>query len=43
MPEILTKILKLRKKIEAFPIYEYWKDIGNLDDYDIVSKKFKKK
>ena len=43
MTTIITKSQKLDKKIGIFPIHEYWKDIGNLDDYAIASKRNEKK
>jgi dTDP-glucose pyrophosphorylase len=33
MPTLLQTILNENKKICAFPIHEYWVDIGNIDDY----------
>ena len=35
MPEILIRGSKLGKKIEVFPIYEYWKDLGTPEDFKL--------
>jgi NDP-sugar pyrophosphorylase family protein len=33
MTTILQNVMSAGQKICAFPIHEYWMDIGNLDDY----------
>jgi dTDP-glucose pyrophosphorylase len=33
MPTVLSSMLAEKKKVSAFPITEYWIDIGKLDDY----------
>jgi dTDP-glucose pyrophosphorylase len=33
MPNLLQKIIQDKKKLSAFPIHEYWLDIGNTKDY----------
>ena len=39
MPEILQSAHNMGKKIGAFPLYEYWKDLGNPDDFKIAKTK----
>ena len=39
MTSIISKAKKLDKKIGIFPIYEYWKDIGSPDDFEIVNSR----
>ena len=34
MPEIINNAHKLKKKVGIFPIFEYWRDIGNPDDFE---------
>ncbi|GJL54503.1 MAG: alcohol dehydrogenase [Nitrospirales bacterium] len=34
MPEVLNTLRKKKKEIYAFPIHEYWLDIGQRDDFD---------
>ena len=38
MPNIIQKSYEAGKKIGIFPIYEYWKDVGNTKDYNLVNK-----
>ncbi len=33
MPELINTLLNKRKKLVCFPIYEYWLDIGTIDNY----------
>ena len=39
MPEIINNAHKLKKKVGIFPIFEYWRDIGNLDDFEKEKRK----
>ncbi|MER2076740.1 nucleotidyltransferase family protein [Psychrobacillus psychrotolerans] len=34
MPELYKKLMNEQKKVSAFPLREYWLDIGRLDDYE---------
>lgn len=34
MPELFNKLLEQNKSVSAFPIREYWLDIGRMDDYE---------
>ena len=34
MPDIIKMAHKVNKKIGIFPIFEYWRDIGNPDDLE---------
>lgn len=34
MPELFNKLLELSMTVSAFPIREYWLDIGRMDDYE---------
>ncbi|AOV08502.1 nucleotidyltransferase family protein [Sporosarcina ureilytica] len=34
MPELFKKLMSEEKKVLAFPLREYWLDIGQLDDYE---------
>ena len=39
MPKVINRARKKGMKIEIFPMYEYWKDIGNLEDFKIAEKR----
>ncbi len=41
MTEVIDKSYSLNKKIGIFPIFEYWKDIGNLKDFISENNKIK--
>ena len=41
MTELILKANKLGKKIGIFPIYENWKDIGSIKDFNLANKKQK--
>jgi NDP-sugar pyrophosphorylase family protein len=34
MPTVFEKVISLRREVVAFPIREYWLDIGKMDDYE---------
>lgn len=34
MPELYKRLMKEQEKVSAFPVREYWLDIGRLDDYE---------
>lgn len=40
MPELLRVLLSQGKEISAFPIREYWIDIGRFDDYERANHEF---
>jgi dTDP-glucose pyrophosphorylase len=40
MPDLLEKQIKKGLKVSVFPIHEYWKDIGHINDFQNVSKSF---
>ena len=40
MPDIISKNLKKDKKINLFPIHEYWLDIGNINDFKKAQEEF---
>ena len=39
MPEFLTNQIKSKRKINVFPINEFWLDIGHLQDFQAATKK----
>lgn len=43
MPSLLDKMLTLKQNVCAFPIHEYWLDIGRKDDFEQASNDFLKK
>ena len=38
MPSLISMANNLGKKIGIFPIHEYWKDVGNPIDYELVNR-----
>lgn len=34
IPDLVQELFKTKQRIKAFPILEYWKDIGHLDDFN---------
>ena len=34
MPDLLTSLIEQKNKVSAFPIHEYWLDIGRPGDYE---------
>lgn len=40
MPELVTKSIELKKQVSAFPLHEYWLDIGSPEDYERANKEF---
>lgn len=32
MPDLIERVISSNRKVAAFPIHEYWRDIGRLDD-----------
>ncbi|MGM8213706.1 nucleotidyltransferase family protein [Virgibacillus sp. W0430] len=40
MPELFNKLMDKRKEISAFPLREYWMDIGRMDDYEKANGEF---
>ncbi|MEK3994161.1 nucleotidyltransferase family protein [Psychrobacillus sp. FSL K6-2365] len=41
MPELYKKLMNDQKKVSAFPLREYWLDIGRLDDYEKAKGDYK--
>ncbi len=41
MPTLFTKLIENGKKTSAFPIHEYWLDIGRVDDFNRANNEFK--
>lgn len=41
MPELYKELMKEKKKVSAFPLREYWLDIGQLDDYEKANGDYK--
>ena len=41
MPELYKKLLNEQKKVSAFPLREYWLDIGRLGDYEKANSDYK--
>ena len=41
MPFLINKAQKIKKKIGVYPIYEYWRDVGNSSDFELVNKEKK--
>lgn len=40
MPNLLNKFIMEQQKISMFPLHEYWRDIGQLNDFEGVQKDF---
>jgi len=40
MPDLLEQQIKNGKNVNVFPIHEYWKDIGQIDDYQSANTSF---
>lgn len=41
MPELYKKLLNIEKHVSAFPLREYWLDIGRIDDYERANNDYK--
>ena len=41
MPDLISRILENKKNIGAFPIHEYWLDIGRKNDFDKAQSELK--
>ena len=41
MPELYKKLMHEQEKVSAFPLREYWLDIGRLDDYEKANGDYK--
>lgn len=41
MPTLFGKLIEMKQKTSVFPIHEYWLDIGQIDDFNRASQKFK--
>lgn len=42
VPDFINLLIKKKKKVMSFPLYENWIDIGNLENLKIARKKFNK-
>jgi dTDP-glucose pyrophosphorylase/predicted transcriptional regulator len=40
MPELFNKVIKGKHQTSAFPIREYWMDIGQIDDFQRAQREF---
>ena len=41
MPELYKKLMNEQEKVSAFPLREYWLDIGRMDDYEKANGDYK--
>lgn len=41
MTDVINEIVNNRMRVASFPLYGYWKDIGNIDDYEKVPNDIK--
>jgi len=41
MPELYKKMMDEKEKVSAFPLREYWLDIGRMDDYEKANNDYK--
>ena len=42
VPDFINLLIRKKKKVMSFPLYEKWIDIGNLENLKIARKKFNK-
>jgi dTDP-glucose pyrophosphorylase len=42
MPDMLNERIKKDKKVNMFPVHEYWLDIGHIENYEIANEYAKK-
>ncbi|WP_217586173.1 nucleotidyltransferase family protein [Lentibacillus saliphilus] len=40
MPDLFNKLIKHNERVSAFPIREYWMDIGRVDDFEKANGEF---
>lgn len=40
MPDLFKKLIHIKKEVSAFPLREYWLDIGRMDDYEKANYEF---
>lgn len=40
MPDLFKKLINEKKEVSAFPLREYWLDIGRIDDYEKATYEF---
>lgn len=43
MPELYKRLMNEQEKVSAFPLREYWLDIGRLDDYEKANEDYKER
>ena len=41
MPELFNYLIQQQKEVAAFPIREYWMDIGQLEDYEMANRNYR--
>ena len=42
MPKLFERLLRNKQKVSAFPIREYWLDIGRMEDFTRANGDFQK-
>jgi len=40
MPDLLEQQINEGKNVNVFPIHEYWKDVGQMKEYESVNNSF---
>ncbi len=40
MSDLITNLLKIKRRVISFPIREYWLDIGSMADYETAQKEY---
>ena len=40
MPNLFSKLIRLKKEVTAFPIREYWLDIGQMNDFEKAHEEY---
>ncbi len=40
MPQLFEKLIELKKETVAFPVREYWLDIGRMGDFERANVEF---
>ncbi|MFD1903628.1 hypothetical protein ACFSQ7_05090 [Paenibacillus rhizoplanae] len=41
MPDLFKKLMDMQGGVSAFPLREYWLDIGQVDDYEKANGDFR--
>lgn len=42
MTDLISVLVAAKRRVICFPIHEYWIDVGRMEDYDTVNRKFAK-